>query len=60
MTAGILTLVGLGITVGLLFSSKKNRKAGRNFFKNSERIAQDLKGKFNELVDRASGKLREF
>jgi hypothetical protein len=56
IAAGILTIIGAGLLVGMVLSSKKGRQTGRKLLKKGNRITDDLKGKFNEFVDMVSAK----
>ncbi len=38
MTAGILTILGAGLLIGLLLSSKKGQQAGRNLLRKGKRF----------------------
>jgi gas vesicle protein len=58
MAAGILTIVGAAIAVALILSSKKGRNTGKNLLKKGDRLKEDLKGKFNDFVDRVSDKVQ--
>ena len=58
MTAGILTILGVGIAISLILSSKKGRQTGGNLFKKGNRLTEDLKGKFNEFVDQVNHKVQ--
>jgi hypothetical protein len=58
MAAGILTILGVGIAISLILSSKKGRQTGRNFLKKGTRLTEDLKGKFIEFVDQVSDKVQ--
>lgn len=58
MAAGILTIVGAAIAVALILSTKKGRSAGKNLLKKGDRLSEDLKGKFNDFVDRVSDKVQ--
>jgi hypothetical protein len=56
IAAGILTIIGAGLLVSMVLSSKKGRQTSRNLLKKGNRITEDLKGKFNEFVDMVSTK----
>jgi len=58
MAAGILTLLGLGIGVGLILYSKKFNGAPDRLLKKSKRLSRDLKGKFSEFVDQVTDKMQ--
>lgn len=58
MAAGILTIVGAAIAVALILSTKKGRNTGKNLLKKGDRLTEDLKGKFNDFVDRVSDKVQ--
>ena len=58
MAAGILTLVGLGIGVGLILCSKKFSGVPDTLLKKSKRLSRDLKGKFSEFVDQVTDKMQ--
>jgi gas vesicle protein len=56
--AGILTGLAVGAVVTLLTSSKKNRSLSRKWMKKGNHLADDLKGKFNEFIDRMEDKFQ--
>jgi hypothetical protein len=58
LTAGILTILGAALAVGLLLSTKKGRQAKRNLVKKGNRLTDDLKDKFNEFIDHVSDKVQ--
>jgi gas vesicle protein len=56
IAAGILTIIGAGLLVGMVLKTKKGRQTSRNLLKKGNRITDDLKGKFNDFVDMVSAK----
>ncbi len=58
MAAGLLALLGVGLTAGLIFFSKKNTRSGKSLLKKSRQVASELKGKFSEFVDQVSDKMQ--
>ena len=58
MAAGILTVLGAGILISLLLSSKKGRQTGKNLLNKGNRFAEGLKGKFSEFIDQMSDKVQ--
>ena len=58
LIAGILTGLAAGAVIGLLVSSKKNRSLGRKLVKKGNLLADDLKGKFSEFIDRVEDKFQ--
>jgi hypothetical protein len=58
MAAFLLTVVGAGIAVALILSTQKGRNKGKDLLKKGDRLTEDLKGKFNEFVDRVSEKVQ--
>jgi len=58
LIAGILTGLAAGAVISLLVSSKKNRSLGRKLVKKGNLLADDLKGKFSEFIDRVEDKFQ--
>ena len=58
MTAGIIALLGIGVTLGLLAFSKKNNRTGGVLFKKTKDLTTGLKGKFGEFVDQLAVKMQ--
>jgi uncharacterized protein YoxC len=58
VAAGILTILGAGLAISLLLSSKKGRQTSKNLLKKGNRFAEDLKGKFSEFVDQLSDRVQ--
>jgi hypothetical protein len=58
MAAVLLTVVGAGIAVALVLSTQKGRNKGKDLLKKGDRLTEDLKGKFNEFIDRVSDKVQ--
>ena len=58
LIAGILTGLAAGAVISLLVSSKKNRSLGRKLVKKGNFLADDLKGKFSEFIDRVEDKFQ--
>ncbi|HEY4153897.1 MAG TPA: YtxH domain-containing protein [Puia sp.] len=58
LVAGVLTGLAAGAVISLLISSKKNRYWSRKLVKKGNNLADDLKGKFNEFVDRLEDKFQ--
>ena len=58
MAAVLLTVVGAGIAVALILSTQKGRNKGKDLLKKGDRLTEDLKGKFNEFIDRVSDKVQ--
>ena len=56
--AGLLAIIGMGIAVSLILFSKKETRTGKIFMKKTKQLTEDLKGKFGELVDQVSDKMR--
>jgi gas vesicle protein len=58
IVAGILTGLATGAVISLILSTKQGRRAGKEVLKKSNRLADDLKGKFNEFVDQMQNKVQ--
>lgn len=58
IVAGILTGLAAGAVISLIISSKKNYTFSRKMVKKGNNLAEDLKGKFNEFVDRIEDKFK--
>ncbi len=58
LIAGVLTGLAAGTVVSLLFSSKKKNTFSRKLVKKGNNLAEDLKGKFNEFIDRLEDKFQ--
>jgi hypothetical protein len=58
MAAGLLALLGLSLTAGLILFSKKNSRTSKNLLKKSRQIGSEIKGKFSEFVDHVSDKMQ--
>jgi gas vesicle protein len=56
--AGILTGLAAGAVLSLLVSSKKNRQFGKKLVNKGNDLAEDLKGKFSEFIDRVEDKFQ--
>ncbi|MFI5194455.1 MAG: hypothetical protein ACHQD7_10360 [Chitinophagales bacterium] len=58
LIAGVLTGLAAGAMISLMVSSKKNRSISRKLMKRGNNLADDLKGRFNEFVDRLEDKFQ--
>jgi gas vesicle protein len=58
LIAGILTGLAAGAVVSLLVSSKKHRSLSRKLVRKGNSLADELKGKFNEFIDRVEDKFQ--
>lgn len=58
LIAGVLTGLAAGAVISLLVSSKRNRSWSRKLVKKGNNLADDLKGKFSEFVDRLEDKFQ--
>lgn len=58
LIAGVLTGLAAGAVVSLLFSSEKKSTFSRKLVKKGNNLAEDLKGKFNEFIDRLEDKFQ--
>ncbi|MEO6961348.1 MAG: hypothetical protein ABIY90_05230 [Puia sp.] len=58
LIAGVLTALAAGAVISLMVSSKKNRSISRKLMKKGNNLADDLKGRFNEFVDRLEDKFQ--
>jgi hypothetical protein len=58
LVAGILTAVAAGIAVSLVLNTKKGRATGSKLLKKGSSLTEDLKGKFNEFIDRVEGRVQ--
>jgi len=58
LIAGVLTGLAAGAMISLMVSSKKNRTISRKLMKKGNNLADDLKGRFNEFVDRLEDKFQ--
>ncbi|HZK63423.1 MAG TPA: YtxH domain-containing protein [Puia sp.] len=58
LIAGVLTGLAAGAMISLMVSSKKNRSISRKLMKKGNNLADDLKGRFNEFVDRLEDKFQ--
>jgi gas vesicle protein len=58
LIAGVLTGLAAGAMISVMVSSKKNRSISRKLVKKGNNLADDLKGKFNEFVDRLEDKFQ--
>ncbi|MFI5124387.1 MAG: hypothetical protein ACHQDF_03620 [Chitinophagales bacterium] len=56
LIAGVLTGLAAGAVISLLVSSKKNRSLSSKLVKRGNNLADELKGKFNEFIDRVEDK----
>ena len=56
--AGVLTDLAAGAVISLLVSSKRNRSLSRKLVRKGNNLADDLKGKFNEFIDRLEDKFQ--
>ena len=58
LIAGVLTGLAAGAMISLMVSSKKNRTISRKLMKKGNNLSDDLKGRFNEFVDRLEDKFQ--
>lgn len=58
LIAGILTGLAAGAMISLLMSSKKKRSFSKKWVRKGNDLADDLKGKFSEFVDRMEDKFQ--
>ena len=58
IVAGVLTGLAAGAVISLIVSSKKNYSFSRKMIKKGNNLAEDLKGKFSEFVDRVEDKFQ--
>ncbi len=56
LIAGVLAGLAAGAVISLLISSRKHHSISKKMLKRANNVADDLKGKFNEFVDRLEDK----
>lgn len=58
LIAGVLAGLAAGAVISLLVSSRKHYSIGKKMLRKGNNLAEDLKGKFNEFVDRLEDKFQ--
>ncbi|HEY4153965.1 MAG TPA: YtxH domain-containing protein [Puia sp.] len=58
LIAGILTGLAAGAMISILMASKKNRTFSKKLIRKGNNLAEDLKGQFNDFVDRLEDKFQ--
>lgn len=58
IVAGILTGIAAGVAISLVLSSKKGRETGKTVLKKGNNLREKLKGKFNDFIDEAEGRVQ--
>ena len=57
IVAGLLTGIAAGVVISLVLSSEKGRGRSKKIFREGNILKDELKGKFNEFIDRVQGKV---
>lgn len=55
--SGVLAGVAIGATLGILFAPKKGSKTRKQIAYNGKKCVDEVKAKYNNIVDEAVGKL---